>query len=198
MGVHHSEMTSCRFYPFIIDDEVSPMISSSTLRHHRLKSSIGSTMRSVEKNWFKWRCCIGGARDVPVQFGSSETRNRPSKFDRLTIIYLQDCFADKLVLTLFDTKVNKLISSEGTKSIDQMAYRCLKNLKMSKRLTGVWMSMALWSLICRTMSRRWTAWLASIIHMAVSIAINTPVLPIPALQSFYNYYRWFHVVNSSS
>lgn len=49
-------------------------------------------------------------------------------------------------------------------------------------LTVVWMSIARWSRICLTMSTMHMGWLASIRHMAVSIAINTPVRPIPALQ----------------
>ena len=53
-------------------------------------------------------------------------------------------------------------------------------------LTGVCISMALWSLICRTIVRGYTGWLASIRHMAVSIVIRTPVRPMPALQNYFS------------
>ena len=49
-------------------------------------------------------------------------------------------------------------------------------------LTEVWISMARWSRIWRTISSGYTGWLASIKHMAVSIVISTPVRPMPALQ----------------
>lgn len=46
----------------------------------------------------------------------------------------------------------------------------------------VWISMARWSRICRTIVNGYTGWLASIKYIAVSMVIRTPVRPMPALQ----------------
>lgn len=48
--------------------------------------------------------------------------------------------------------------------------------------TGVWIIMALWSLMVLTISRGYTGWPHSIKHRAVSMVIRTPVRPMPALQ----------------
>lgn len=54
--------------------------------------------------------------------------------------------------------------------------------KILNQLTAVCINIALWSLICRTIDNGYTGWLASIKHIAVSMVIKTPVLPIPALK----------------
>ena len=70
-----------------------------------------------------------------------------------------------------------LIQKTADKSLIKVHVSCGPGLH-----TGVWIIMALWSLMVLTISRGYTGWPHSIRHNAVSMVIRTPVRPIPALE----------------
>lgn len=64
---------------------------------------------------------------------------------------------------------------------------------MGEFLTGVWISIPLWLRMTRTISSGFTGSMHSSMHNAVSIAINTPVRPIPALCNDQGYAMIVHM-----